>query len=332
MTGDTLLQVRDLGVVYDTRDFRIRALDGVSFSLQSGETLAVVGESGCGKSTLGHSLLGLLPSNAQMKGEIIFDGMDITKMSRSELRKIRWEKIAIVFQNAQNALDPTIRVGDQVVEVIRAHRRVSYSEARDTVKGLFELVGLPADYYRNYPHELSGGSRQRVMIAMALSLNPKLLIADEPTTGLDVSVQLQILNLLRDLKAKFGMSMIFITHDIGVAKYISDRMAVMYAGQIVELASSESLITKPLHPYTMALIDSLIDLDNKKKKQPIQGFPPDLSKPIIGCRFAERCRFAVDQCKTTEPPYMNVDGRLSKCFFTQEIVRRRGMHDSGRNH
>jgi|ECHnycMinimDraft_1075156.scaffolds.fasta_scaffold01508_4 oligopeptide/dipeptide ABC transporter ATP-binding protein len=317
--GDVLLEVRDLCVVYESLDARIRAVDHVDLTLRRGETLALVGESGCGKSTLGNAIIGILPANAEVSGEILFEGVNIVSLPRKRMRRIRWEKIAMVFQNAQNSLDPTLRVGDQLVEVILAHRSIPRVEAQRRVKELFSLVGLPPDYYRSYPHELSGGSRQRVIIAMALLLNPQLLIADEPTTGLDVSVQLQILNLLKDIKQRFQMSMIFITHDIAVANYVSDRMAVMYAGQIVEAAPSQALLAKPLHPYTIALTESLLTLDRRVKKQPIAGFPPDLSKTITGCRFAERCRFAVDECRREEPPMVDVDGRVSKCFFAEQI-------------
>lgn len=317
--SDVLLDVRGLSVVYKSFDARIRAVDHVDLTLRRGETLALVGESGCGKSTLGNAIIGILPPNAEVSGEILFEGVNIAALPRKQLRRIRWEKIAMVFQNAQNSLDPTLRVGDQLVEVMLAHAAIPRAEAQRKVKELFSLVGLPSEYHRSYPHELSGGSRQRVIIAMALSLNPQLLIADEPTTGLDVSVQLQILNLLKDVKRRFQMSMIFITHDIAVANYVSDRIAVMYAGQIVESAPSEELLTKPLHPYTIALTESLLSLDRRVKKQPIAGFPPDLSKAIAGCRFAERCRFAVDECRRVEPPMVDIDGRVSKCFFAKQM-------------
>jgi peptide/nickel transport system ATP-binding protein len=272
-------------VVYKTPQRDIHALDNVDFDVDAAETVAVVGESGCGKSTLGFSVMRLLPRNAHIAGGCItFQSTDIAKLHTKELRRVRWEKISIIPQNAQNALDPTQRVGNQIVEGILAHRKVSGREATEMAISLFKGVGLAEERLRNYPHELSGGSRQRVMIGMALALNPVLLIADEPTTGLDVAVQLQILELLKTIKKQTGLSMIFITHDLGVARYISDRIAVMYAGQVVEESATKALFDNPLHPYTMALKDNILPLTGKQRREPLQlGSWQEVGEGTGGC-------------------------------------------------
>lgn len=316
-----MLGIRDLGISYLTTAGPLAAVQGVNLDLAEGETLGIVGESGCGKSTLANSIMRTLPRNASISGEIAYDGTDLLRLSKQRMVKIRWEKIAMVFQNAQNSLDPTLRVGAQIVGTIMAHKAMSLQSAKERVKELFGLVGLPYDYHRSFPHELSGGSRQRVIIAMSLALNPNVLIADEPTTGLDVSIQLQVLELLKELKRKFRMSMIFITHDVTVAKYVSDRVAVMYAGQVVEIADVSSLFREPLHPYTMALVDSLLTLSATGVKQPIPGYPPNLIHPPQGCRFAERCKYATDLCRKEDPPVFSLGGRLSRCHYAYDFSK-----------
>lgn len=321
MSGPTLLEIKDLVVKYKTKIGTITAVDGINIELNDGEALGIIGESGSGKSTFGSSLMRILPRNASISGEIIFMGENLLELNRSELKTIRWEKVAMVFQNAQNSLDPTMRVGTQIISVIMAHKKLSINEARERVSELFRLVGLPPEYYNRYPHELSGGSRQRVIIAMALAMKPKLLIADEPTTGLDVSIQIQVLELLKHLQRELNMSMIFITHDITVAKYECDRLAVMYAGQIVEVARVHEIFSKPIHPYTIALSHNLLTLEPSGLKQPISGSPPDLLNPPKGCRFADRCELVAEICRNTEPPLLSLDGRASRCHFAADLMR-----------
>jgi oligopeptide/dipeptide ABC transporter ATP-binding protein len=312
-------------VVYKTPQRDIHALLNVDFDIDTAETVAVVGESGCGKSTLGFSVMRLLPRNAYIAGgSITFQSTDITKLQTKELGRVRWEKISMIPQNAQNALDPTQRVGSQVVEGILAHRKISRRAAAETTISLFKGVGLAQERLRNYPHELSGGSRQRVMIGMALALNPVLLIADEPTTGLDVAVQLQILELLKTIKRQTGLSIIFITHDLGVARYISDRITVMYAGQVVEESATKALFDNPLHPYTMALKDNILPLTRKQRRDPVAGTPPTLEEIKTRCPFADRCVFAKQICMDEDPPLIKIDEGSSKCFFAKEFRRSKG--------
>ena len=313
-----LLEVSNLRLYYRTIRGLVHAVDGVSFDLDKGETLGLVGESGCGKSSTALALMRLLPKNvAVFKGKIILDGEDITSLSEEEFRaRIRWKKISMVFQGAMNSLNPVLKVGFQVAEPMIVHLNMNKDEALNRARELFKMVGLSPDFVNRYPHELSGGMKQRVVIAMALALNPELIILDEPTSALDVSIQAQIMNLLKRLKKKLGISMIFITHDIALASDLCDRIAVMYAGNIVELGTAEQVLLDPKHPYAQKLIASVPRLREDRMPEFIPGAPPDLVNPPPGCRFHPRCPYATERCKKEEPPLISLkDGRIVKCWL-----------------
>jgi len=305
-----LLEVKNLKVYYDVDKGSVRAVDGVSFSLGSGETLGVVGESGCGKSSLAGALLRILPSNARVEGDtVLFDGIDLLKLPEERMRReVRWKRIAMVFQGSMNALNPIIRVGDQIAEAILLHENgVSKKEALERAVELLEMVGLDRSTVRRYPFELSGGQRQRALIAMALALNPKLLIADEPTTALDVIVQAQLLKLLKGLQNKLKLSILFISHDVAVIASISDWVAVMYAGKIVEMGKAGDILLEPTHPYTQALVNAVPSIkETRKTFKFIAGQPPDLLDPPPGCRFHPRCPYANEKCRSEEPLHIEI--------------------------
>jgi len=320
--SETVLEVKNLVVRYFTRMGDVKAVNDVSFSLKRGETLGLVGESGCGKTTLGLSLMRLLPRNGRIeRGEILLEGEDIIKMDETLLRSIRWKKISMIFQGAMNALNPVFPVGDQVAEVLMLHEKVTKEEAYEIVRELFLQVGLDVSRMKDYPHQLSGGMKQRVVIAMALALNPTIVIADEPTTALDVTIQAQILDLLNKLKRRYGLSMIYITHDLAVIAEISDRVAVMYAGYMVEIADVVKLFKKPIHPYTKGLIASVPTIRRAKERKliSIPGAPPNLISPPPGCPFAPRCPFAKDVCREELPEPVMMDGHLVRCHFADEL-------------
>jgi oligopeptide/dipeptide ABC transporter ATP-binding protein len=299
---EPLLEVRDLRTHFFTREGVVRAVDGVSFAVDRGQTLGIVGESGCGKSVTALSIMGLVPKPPAriVGGEVLFEGRDLTLLGERELSDVRGSEIAMVFQDPMTSLNPTLTIGTQLVETIRRHTDVSRQEARRRAVDLLEEVQLPnaGQRLKDYPHRLSGGMRQRVMIAMALSCNPALLIADEPTTALDVTVQAQVLDLLDELRRSHDMAMIFITHDMGVIAEVADEVAVMYAGQIVEHAAVGSLFERPEHPYTEALLGALPQLEDgaarHERLTAIPGRPPALIDPPDGCRFAPRCPFAAE--------------------------------------
>ena len=303
-----LLEVSNLRLYYRTIRGLVHAVDGVSFDLDKGETLGLVGESGCGKSSTALALMRLLPKNvAVFKGKIILDSEDITSLSEEEFRaRIRWKKVSMVFQGAMNSLNPVLKVGFQVAEPMIIHLNMDKDEALKRARELFKMVGLSPDFVNRYPHELSGGMKQRVVIAMALALNPELIILDEPTSALDVSIQAQIMNLLKRLKKKLGISMIFITHDIALASDLCDRIAVMYAGNIVELGTAEQVLLDPKHPYAQKLIASVPRLREDRVPEFIPGAPPDLVNPPSGCRFHPRCSFARPLCREREPLLVEV--------------------------
>jgi oligopeptide/dipeptide ABC transporter ATP-binding protein len=320
-----ILSVRDLNVSFATDGGVVRAVEGVSFDLDRGEILAIVGESGSGKSVTAQTLLGLTRApNATITGSVEFDGggltQDLTQLDDDKLRAVRGKRIAMIFQDPMTSLNPVYRVGDQIVEMIRAHRKVSKREALERTVELLRSVGIPNPErrVRDYPHEFSGGMRQRVMIAMALSLDPDVLIADEPTTALDVTVQAQILRLLNRLNRERGLAIVLITHDLGVVAELADRVAVMYAGQIVEDASLDDVFYDPQHPYTWGLLGSLARLDQPTpgRLAQITGMPPSLLKPPTGCRFAPRCPHVFDQCE--QPPPLH-DG--DRCWLQPEQKR-----------
>lgn len=299
----SVLEVNNLKVYYRTLAGVVRAVDDVSLSVGEGEVLGLAGESGCGKSTLGYALLGLVPPPGRIEdGKIIIDGTDITKLGESELRKVRWNKVSMIFQGAMNVLNPVYTVERQLTEVLTVHKGLTRGEAIKVVADALKQVGLNPELMRRYPHELSGGMKQRVVIAMALLLKPKLVIADEPTTALDVVIQAQIMNLLKKIKLEEKMSMIFITHDLSLIAEISDRIAIMYAGKIAEIGPSEEIFNDPKHPYTQGLLKSIPRLRSKEKITWIPGVPPDLRRPPTGCRFNPRCPYVMEVCRREEPP------------------------------
>jgi peptide/nickel transport system ATP-binding protein len=318
-----LLEVRNLKTYFYTLRGAVRAVDGVSFTLERGETIGIVGESGSGKSTLGFSLLKLVPPPGRIvDGSIFLDGVDILKLPEETMRKeIRWKRISMVFQSALNALNPVKRIGDQIADAIMAHEDVSKKEALQRAAELLKAVGIDPSRVNNYPHEFSGGMRQRAVIAMALALQPDIVIADEPTTALDVVVQAQILNLFKRLRKERNMSIILITHDLSLVAEIADKVAIMYAGKIVELGPSEKTYTNPAHPYTRGLMASIPRIGGTKELSWIPGFPPDLRSPPPGCRFHPRCPFAMDICRREEPPYFQMDkDHISACWLHKEVA------------
>jgi oligopeptide/dipeptide ABC transporter ATP-binding protein len=313
--GEPLLSVRDLHVEFAGRGRVVRAVRGLSYEIRAGETIGLVGESGSGKSVSALSLLGLLPKRASRiaSGSALFEGQEILHLPDAKLRKIRGARIAMIFQDPLSSLNPVLTIGRQITEAVEAHRAVSHKEARKRAVELLELVGIPGAAQRvdNYPHQFSGGMRQRAMIAMALSCEPSLLIADEPTTALDVTIQAQILELLRRLRTELHMAVLLITHDLGVVAGFADRLAVMYAGRLVELGPTETLLADPAHPYTVGLLRSLPRLDRPRQEAltPIEGSPPDLASELRGCPFAPRCAWRLDICATADPPLAPVRER-----------------------
>ena len=318
-----LLEVEDLKTRIPLRSGTVHAVDGLSFEVQEGETVGIVGESGCGKTMAAMSIMRLLPRNAFIAGgEIRFGGRDLVKLSDAELRKVRGNDIGIVFQDPMTSLNPTMTIGKQIAEGVLVHRDVSKAAALERAAEVLDLVGLPRPQERlkDYPHQLSGGLRQRVMIAMALACDPKLLIADEPTTALDVTIQAQILRLLDKIKAELGMGIILITHDMGVIAGRADRVVVMYAGQKIETAETVELFTHVRHPYTEALLASIpkLDQDRNQVLYSIPGLPPDLRRPSPACRFAPRCAFATEQCRTQAPKLEGDQDHAFACFHPRE--------------
>ena len=317
----SVLQVRDLEIDYATSAGPVPAVRGVSFEIGEGEVLGLAGESGCGKSTIGLGLLRLLPRGAQTRGSILLGGGDILAMSPNELGAVRWTQGSIIFQGAQHALDPVIRVGDQIVEAIVTHGVADHKEAQERTGSLLERVGLPPRRASDFPHEFSGGQKQRVMIAMALACEPKLVIADEPTTALDVMVQAQVLQLLADLQRDMGLSMLFITHDLSVLAQVSDRVAVMYAGRIVESGPAAQVFTDPRHPYSQALAGSfptIGDVADLQSPVGLDGDPPDPRELPSGCTFHPRCPRAEARCSEIDPPPVTfAEGRVGSCILLE---------------
>ncbi|MEU8029528.1 ABC transporter ATP-binding protein [Streptomyces sp. NPDC049099] len=324
-----LLEVRDLYVEFRTRDGVAHAVNGVSYEVGAGETLAVLGESGSGKSVTAQAVMGILdmPPGRITGGEILFQGRDLLKLKEEERRRIRGAGMAMIFQDALSALNPVLSVGDQLGEMFVVHRGMSKKDARGKAVELMERVRIPAaaQRVRDYPHQFSGGMRQRIMIAMALALEPALIIADEPTTALDVTVQAQVMDLLAELQREYRMGLILITHDLGVVADVADRIAVMYAGKVVESAPVHGIYKAPAHPYTRGLLDSVPRLDQKGQElYAIKGLPPNLMNIPPGCSFHPRCPMARDVCRTDEPPLYEVSGvRGSACHFWRECLHDR---------
>jgi len=317
----TLLEVRNLRTQFFTQDGVVNAVNGISYTLNEGETLGIVGESGCGKSVGVMSLIRLIPSppGKIVDGEVMFEGQDLLKASDDEIRSIRGNKISMIFQDPMTSLNPVLTVGRQISEALELHLGMDKKQARARTIELLELVGIPlaADRVDNYPHQFSGGMRQRVMIAMGLSCNPQLLIADEPTTALDVTIQAQIADLVKRLRDEIGMAIIWITHDLGVVAGLADRVIVMYAGYIVEEAAVKELYQNPRHPYTLGLLGSLprLDEDRPVKLKSIEGLPPDLIDFPPGCPFYARCNYRIDQCLEAMPPLETVGvGHKAACY------------------
>ncbi len=326
--SDFLLEVEDLEVHFRSSSSVAKAVNGVSFTLNKKETLGIVGESGSGKSVTATALLRLIPNppGKIAGGRILFEGKDILALSEKEMRSIRGNEISMIFQDPMTSLNPVFTVGNQIIESIRTHRKVSKKEAKKAAIEMLQLVGIPEAEKRMdmYPHEFSGGMRQRVMIAIALACNPKLLIADEPTTALDVTVQAQILDLMRHLQDTIDTSIIMITHDLGVVWEMCDQVIVMYAGNTVESGDVKTIFDRPLHPYTWGLLDSQItsDSENEEKLSTIPGTPPDLREPIPGCHFADRCPYAQEVCFSKKPELIEVEeGHTVSCHFQTKEKR-----------
>ncbi|MFF4156592.1 ABC transporter ATP-binding protein [Streptomyces sp. NPDC001678] len=327
---NTLLDVRDLRVEFRTRDGVAKAVNGVSYSVDAGETLAVLGESGSGKSVTAQAVMGILdsPPGRVTGGEVLFRGRDLLTMGEEHRRRIRGAKLAMIFQDALSALNPVMTVGAQLGEMYEVHEGMTRKDARARAVRLMDRVRIPAAKERagDYPHQFSGGMRQRIMIAMALALEPDLIIADEPTTALDVTVQAQVMDLLAELQGEYNMGLILITHDLGVVADVADRIAVMYAGRIVETAPVRELYAAPAHPYTKGLLDSIPRLDQKGRElYAIKGMPPSLTAIPPGCPFNPRCPLAQDICRTDRPPLFDVaPGRGSACHFWKETLGESG--------
>ncbi len=319
-SGKTILEVDDLRTEFHTEEGIVHAVNGITYNLHEGETLGIVGESGCGKSVSVLSIMRLLASPpAKIYGSVRFRGTDLLQLPESEMRKIRGAQIAMVFQDPLTSLNPVLTIGYQMIEPLQLHLGMSKAEARDRAVELLEMVGIPEARSRldDYPHQFSGGMRQRVMIAMALACNPSLLIADEPTTALDVTIQAQIVDLMKQLRDEIGMTLIWITHDLGVVAGLADRVIVMYAGFIVEDASVDDLYEDPRHPYTKALLKSLPRMDGSpgEKLETIEGLPPDLISLPRGCPFASRCKYAKPICYEQRPPLEEIaPGRRLACW------------------
>jgi peptide/nickel transport system ATP-binding protein len=327
-SGDPLVSVEDLAVEYVTSTRTVRAVDGVSLTIGRGEIVGLAGESGCGKSTMANAIMQMLRPPARLAaGRIVFAGQDLGTLSEEQLRRFRWRNVSMVFQSAMNALNPVMRIGDQFVDMMQAHERISKKKALDEAGRLLEVVGIDRRRLRSYPHQLSGGMRQRVIIGMALALRPELVIMDEPTTALDVVVQREILQQIRDLQAELGFAVVFITHDLSLLLELAHRVAIMYAGEVVESATAAELRTSPKHPYTIGLVESFPPLLGKLERLTgIPGSPPDLSAPPSGCRFHPRCPHCRPENamlylrQTTEPPVLReiAPGHKVACHLVEE--------------
>ena len=321
-----LLEVKNLRTHFYTFEGVVKAVDGVSYDLEEGETLGLVGESGCGKSVSAMSLMRLIPDppGKIVDGEILFEGQDVLQLSMDEMRHIRGAKMSMVFQEPMTSLNPVLNLEKQLGETLQLHKGMTKQEARQESVELLARVGIPDPErrVRQYPHQFSGGMRQRVMIAMALSCNPRVIIADEPTTALDVTIQAQILELMKGLTQEFGVAMIVITHNLGVVARYADRMNIMYAGKIIERGESAEIYSNPRHPYTVGLLKSVprLDLPRRTRLDPIEGQPPDLIAVPKGCAFRDRCKWAVDKCATEDPGLETVaEGHYSACWRSEDL-------------
>ncbi len=322
-----LLEINDLATHFFTQEGVVKAVDGVSYELEEGEVLGVVGESGCGKSVSALSIMRLVanPPGRTVRGEVIFEGEDLLKMDDAEMRSVRGNKIAMVFQEPMTSLNPVLTIGRQLTETLELHLGMTKDQSRSRASELLQRVGIPdaESRLKDYPHQFSGGMRQRVMIAMALSCDPRLIIADEPTTALDVTIQAQILELMQDLASDFGTAMIIITHNLGVVARYAHRVIVMYAGKIIETGDSREIYHDPKHPYTLGLLASVPRLDETERTrlEAIEGLPPNLVNMPAGCSFAPRCRFAIEQCIEEAPTLVDTgDGHTAACWRSRELA------------
>jgi oligopeptide/dipeptide ABC transporter ATP-binding protein len=312
------LSVKDLVVEYTSEGEVIHAVNGVSFDLERGKTFGLVGETGAGKTSTAKAILRILPDvSAKIRGgEVYLDGINLLELSEKEMRKIRGRKVSMIFQDPMTALNPIMKVGDQIAEVIKLHNKVTGREATERAVKMLEMVGIPGDRYGEYPHQFSGGMKQRVVIAVALACSPELLLADEPTTALDVTIQAQVLEMIAKLKEDFDTSMIMISHNLGVVAEVCDDLAVIYAGEIVELGSKEAIFDRPTHPYTLGLFEAVPTLDEEKERlDPISGLPPDPSNLPTGCHFNPRCPLATEQCRSETIALREIEpGHFCRCI------------------
>ena len=319
MENKAIVEIKDLYVEFHSDDAIVHAVNGVNLTIREGETLGLVGETGAGKTTIARAILGIIakPQGHITSGEILFDGEDILKYPEKEMRDLRGNQIAMIFQDPMTALNPIERVGDQIEEAIGLHNKITHADAIERAMQMLELVGIPRERYFEYPHQFSGGMKQRVVIAMALACNPKLLLADEPTTALDVTIQAQVLKMMKELKEKLNTAVLMITHDLGVVASICQKVAVIYAGEIVEYGTLEQIFDHPTHPYTIGLFGSLPKLDSTEKRlKPIKGMMPDPTLEIQGCKFAERCEHATEACRAKKPEiYTTQDGHQIRCVL-----------------
>lgn len=322
MGNEKLLDIKNLSVTYKTEDGIVYAVNDLNMEIGHKETLGFVGETGAGKTTTAMTIMGLLPTppGKVTSGEILFDGRDMLTISDKERRSILGEEISMIFQDPMTSLNPSMRVGDQIVEMVRLHKKIGKKEAMVEAENLLEMVGIRRERARSYPHQFSGGMKQRVVIAIALACRPKLIIADEPTTALDVTIQAQVMNLIKELKEKFGTSMILITHDLGIVAEICDKVAIMYAGQIVEYASVEKVYNNPSHPYTNGLFNSIPKLDTEEEwLEEIHGLPPEPTEQIEGCAFSPRCPNCMEICKHKKPGITHIDEEhYVRCFLYEK--------------
>lgn len=322
MESKSIIEVKNLSVEFTSDDSVVYAVNGVDILIEEGETLGLVGETGAGKTTIARAILGIVPKpqGRVTQGEIIFEGENILELPEREMRKLRGNKIAMIFQDPMTALNPIERIGDQIEEAIALHNEISKPEAIERAMQMLETVGIPRERYFEFPHQFSGGMKQRVVIAMALACNPKLLLADEPTTALDVTIQAQVLKMMSELKEQFKTAVLMITHDLGVVASICQKVAIIYAGEIVEYGTLRQIFKNPMHPYTRGLFASLPKLDSTERRlKPIKGMMPDPTNLSPGCKFAERCEFATDECRKAAPPVIiPEDGHQVRCILAEK--------------